>query len=260
MRQVIVHAGFHKTGTTTVQKTLRKNRALLAGDLNVILRPDMVAVCEAARSYSVSRDALDLAVFQYELAQLAEGWKHKDGRPVLMVSEDLCGHMPGRRGITQYTAAPRLMQTFVATLAEMAPDAKVRFFFSTRAPKPWIASCYGQNLRATRLTLTASEYARKFRRSADLNRIVDMVETAVSPCPVDRCALEDSQARPFGPLDPVLDLTALPAVVRQKLVPLAPANSALPQVVLDQILTLNQSDLDDADLRDAKKALYRRQG
>ena len=32
MRRIIIHAGFHKTGTTSLQQTLRANRAALRPD------------------------------------------------------------------------------------------------------------------------------------------------------------------------------------------------------------------------------------
>ena len=63
--RIIIHAGFHKTGTTTVQKTLRANREDLRPHCRIILRPGMVALCEAARAYSVSRSQTDDSVEVY---------------------------------------------------------------------------------------------------------------------------------------------------------------------------------------------------
>lgn len=257
MRLVIVHAGFHKTGTTTVQNTLRDNRRLLAPHLQVILRPGMVALCEAARAFSVARDPLEMALFRYELARLAEDWAPGDPRPLLLASEDLSGHMPGRRGLTGYDAAPLLMRALAETLAEAMPGARLQFFFSTRAAAPWLASCYRQTLRATRLTLGEAEYARRFRASAALDAAVDAVARAVAPLPVQRCALETSQDRPLGPLAPLLDLLDLPDAVRAAIVLHPAANAALPQSVNDRLLALNRSDLDDNALRAAKLAAAR---
>ena len=250
-----MHAGFHKTGTTTVQKALQQNRATLTPHVNVILRPGMVAVCEAARAYSASADVLDLALFQYELAQLAESWDISDTRPRLLTSEDLGGHMPGRRGLTSYTATPQLMRTLAETLGEIRPDAQVQFFFSTRAADPWLTSCYVQHLRATRITQTFDEYARTYRESARLSSAIDQIAAAVTPHPVHHCALESSQTRPLGPLDPVLDLIGLPHAVRAGLIPHPPANTAPPQVQIDQMLALNRSNLGAKAWRAAKSAL-----
>lgn len=257
MRRVIVHAGFHKTGTSTAQTTLQRNRQLLAPHLQVILRPGMVAACEAARAFSERRDVLDMALFRYELARLTETWEAADRRPVLLASEDLGGHMPGRRGLSGYDAVPALMRALAETLVEAMPGAMVQFHFSTRAAAPWLASCYRQNLRTTRLTLDQATYARRFRASAALDAVVDAVAAAVAPCEVRRCALEACATRPLGPLAPLLDLVGLPETVRGALVPQPPANTALPQAVLDRFLALNRSGLDDAALRAAKRIVGR---
>jgi hypothetical protein len=100
MRRFVVHAGFHKTGTTTVQDTLRANASLLTTHLRVLLRPDMLALCEAARAFSASRGDPEMARFRHAAAELVEGWDRNDPRPILLASEDLAGHMPGRRKLT----------------------------------------------------------------------------------------------------------------------------------------------------------------
>ena len=255
MRRLIVHAGFHKTGTTTVQKTLRLNRQALNPHLKVILRRDMIAVCEAARAWSVSRDPLDAALFRYELAQLAEGWSDNARRPILMVSEDLSGHMPGRHGLSAYDAAPPLMQALAETLTEVRPDLQLQLFFSTRAERPWLDSCHAQNLRSARITLSRIDYRRTYRRSADLAAIVAQVAAVIAPWPVTSAALEACLDRPLGPLDPLLDLVGLPAPVRAGLTPHPPANRTPPPEVLDRLLALNRSNLDPQALRAAKQAL-----
>lgn len=255
--RVILHAGFHKTGTSTAQESLRLNRDALAPYLRVILRPDMVAVCDSACAYSISGDPLDLSLFQYELARLAEGWDIRDTRAIVLASEDLCGHMPGRHGLPSYSAAPQLMLTAAQTLIEIRPDTRPEFFFSTRAAAPWLASCHAQHLDAMRMTLDVTAYARTYCASADLDTVVAHIASVVAPHQVHTTALEDSSARPLGPLDPILDILTLPPEVRTALTPHPPANPMPPQAVLDRLLELNRLDLSDDALRDAKRILRR---
>jgi len=255
MRRIIVHAGFHKTGTTTVQKTLRANRRLLRDHVRIVLRPGMVAACEAARAYSQARDPVTLALFGYELAQLADGWRKSDTRPVLLASEDLAGHMPGRRELRRYDATPRLMQTLAATFGDVLGQVRLAYYFSTRKPAPWLRSCYHQHLRATRITQTAEEYARAHASSARLGRAVYAVRKAVAPHPVSDCLLEDTHSLRLGPVDPVLDLLDIPAEVRAQIVPQPPANTAPSSAKAHALLSLNRSDLDDTALKAAKRAV-----
>ncbi len=255
--RVIIHPGFHKTGTSTVQAALRQNHAALCDHLRITLRPDMVATCEAARTYSRSRDAFDLALFRYEVAQLGESWDTNDPRPVLLASEDLSGHMPGRYGLQDYGAAPELMNTLLTTLGEIHADLTTTLFYSTRAPGPWLASCHTQHLRACRMTQSVAEYSETHRQSGDLNRIVDRIAAQTAPGTVSRCALEDSQSRPLGPLDPLLDLIDLPQPLRAGLCAVPPTNTALPPDCAAQLLALNRSTGDDKSVHTAKQALIR---
>lgn len=255
--RVLIHAGFHKTGTTTMQKTLRANRARLKPHLRIVLRPGMTALCEAARAWSVSRSQMDLGLLRFEAAALAEGWRAGDPRPVLLSSEDLCGHMPGRRGLLTYDAAPQLLHGIAEAIATVHSDAEIGVFLTTRAPGPWLASCHAQHLRAMRMTLDADTYAQDYRASADLAGMAGKIAKAVDPHPVHSAALEDWADHPLGPLAPLLNCAGLPATVRDALDPLPALNTAPDPTQKAQLLALNRSDLDDAALKAAKKALYR---
>jgi hypothetical protein len=49
-RRVILHAGFHKTGTTSVQEFLRANRSALKKHVAIRLKPQMRDLIHAARA------------------------------------------------------------------------------------------------------------------------------------------------------------------------------------------------------------------
>ncbi|MDF1718585.1 MAG: hypothetical protein P1U75_18240 [Antarcticimicrobium sp.] len=253
--RVLLHAGFHKTGTSTVQQALFHNRDALAPHLRLVPRARMAPAGKAARAWSAGGNPVDLALFGYELAQVMEEWDADDPRPMLISAEDLCGQMPGRAGVESYAAAAPLMRTVVDTLATLHPNAAPAFYFSTRQTEDWLASAHAQHLRASRMTLSAEAFAGRYRAAADLATVVDGIAAALAPLPVHRCALEQSRARPLGPLDPLLDLLALPEGLRDSLEPQPPVNPALPPDCLQGLLVLNRSDLDDAALRAAKRAL-----
>lgn len=243
--RIIVHAGFHKTGTTSIQRALDAHRAALP--LTVLLRPDMVALCESARAYSVSRSAVDLGLVQYEAAVLADGW---DGT-VLLSSEDLAGHMPGRREVTRYDAVPVLMQTVASTFHAVHPDAKVTLAFTTREAAQWLASCHMQHLRATRITLTAEDYAIQFAASAQLDDIVAETAGAVPNARVHALPLN-------GPTDPLTALLALADVPAGTLPPMPHKNRSAPDALRAGLLDINRSDRSDAEARAARRALMQK--
>lgn len=255
---VLVHAGFHKTGTSSIQQGLAANRAALSPALRILLKEDMEPLTEAARAWSRRPEELEWALVLHEARGTFAALDPDDPRPVLISSEDLCGHMPFRHGLTDYAAAAPLMAGLREALAATRPDATIALLFTTRAAAPWVKSCYAQHLRATRITETAEDYAARALPHADLGAMVDRVAAAVAPAPVHRAALEDIAAGPLGPLDALLDLLPLDPARRATLTPPARANRALPAEVQDRLLALNRSDRPWSEVRDEKKRLVRR--
>lgn len=250
-RRLVVHAGFHKTGTTSIQRLLKHNRAALP-DVQIILRPHMVALCEAARKYSVSRAAIDLGFVQYEAALVAETMRRDT---ILISSEDLSGHMPGRRGLTGYDAAPKLAAAMVEVWEEALPGTEILLVYSVRAPAPWLASCYDQHLRATRITTTREDYVDRFAASADLKTVVAEVNGMVEDAEVRSFALETASTARLGPGDALLALAGVPEAMRATLDPIAMANPGLSEAQQAAFLDLNRSDLPHAEIRARKTAL-----
>jgi hypothetical protein len=255
MRRIIIHAGFHKTGTTSLQQTLRTNRAALRPDIRLVLRPGMTALCETARAYSRTREDYDLGMVKYEAALLIEGLAEEQARTIILTSEDLAGHMPGRHGLHGYGAAPDLMRALSVALRAAAPDDTVSFFFTTRAAAPWLRSCYGQHLRASKMVWDEADYIKRLRSSADMGGIVDLIRREVHGHDVIQAALEDHAERRLGIAEALLDHLAFDKTRRAVLVPSPVHNTALDEETKAQLLVLNRSELEPAALRKAKRAL-----
>ena len=259
MVRMLIHAGFHKTGTTSVQKTLAHNQRLVSRHIRVFLRKDMIAVCEAARAYSASRNPLDLITFSYEFASFLEDLDPNDERNICISSEDLCGHMPGRRGLQTYDAAPYLMKAIVHTMERALPETpETLFYFSTRDASGWLRSCYAQHLGAVRMKLSLPEYMHDYQDSANLAKIVAMARIAVEPHKVVTHALEEFSQTRLGPLQPISRYLEMPRRLQRNLELLPPANVSLPQSILSEYLRINQSDLDYNDVRKAKNQAMQR--
>lgn len=255
MRRVIIHAGFHKTGTTSLQQTLRANRAALRPDIRLVLRPGMTALCESARAYSRTREDYDLGFVKYEAALLAEALHDDGARTVLLTSEDLSGHMPGRHSLHGYGAAPDLIRALSVAFRAAAPDAELSFFFTTRAAEPWLRSCYAQHVRASRMIWDEADYLKRLKTSANFDAVLDVIKREVPDHAVLDAALEDYAARPLGIAEALLDHLGLSAEHRATLVPSNIRNAALPAPLRAELLALNRSDLEASALRAAKRAL-----
>ncbi len=252
--RIVLHAGFHKTGTTSIQHMLRRNGKKLARHFRVMTRRQAPGLCDAARAYSRGQDDADLALFAYEGAQVFETLDPADPRPLLFSSEDLSGHMPGRLGLTGYDAAPRLLARLEEVAQTCLPGADLRIFLTTRAPGPWLRSTYAQHVRALRFTESRADYLARMADHADLSHWVAAIDAATR-APVTAAALEDHADTPLGPLAPLLAAADAPAKLYDRLTPLPPANPSFPDHVLDRMLALNRSDMAHDDWVAAKKQL-----
>lgn len=256
VRRILIHAGFHKTGTTSVQQMLRTHRQALRPHARVLMRPAMLDLCEAARAYSISRAKLDLSFVQAEAAALMGTITQEKAPIVIMSSEDLSGHMPGRRGLASYDAAPALMKAIRDGIALGCPDTQVTFLFTTRDAAPWLRSCYGQHLRASEMILSLEDYVSGFESSATLGAIIAETAEIISKNEVKTAKLEDIAKHRLGPVSAVLEHAGIPQDLMETLTPLAPANTASAPDLMDKLLKLNRASMDRDARRAAKQALY----
>ncbi len=258
MRRLVIHAGFHKTGTTSAQSMIHANRATLAAQVRCYLRDDFAALTRATRHFSSAPDADKLAAVRTEATAFFATLDPDDPHDILMSSEDLSGHLPGRHGIDRYDAAGLIMSQLAdAARARFGAGPELIFYFSTRGRDAWLRSTWWQNLRVTRLTRDLETYAERISAAADLPSVVQEVADAVAPETVAFQALEDMARMPFGPMTPLLDLLGTDAALRDRLQVMPPAN-VQPVLGLDDVfLALNRSALGNRQLAEAKRGLLR---
>ncbi|MCR9273865.1 MULTISPECIES: hypothetical protein [Mameliella] len=253
--RVLIHPGFHKTGTTSLQRGADAQRETLAPRLRLVLPHDIEPLNFAARRVSVGINANRVAAFRDAVAGFAQRVDPEDPRPLLVSSEHLCGLLPGRKSVTTYATAPELLGHMVEVLARQVPDLSLSVWFTTRAPEAWLKSLYWQLLRSQRLTVGPEQFAVGFRDAAELDAVVARVaERLGRQAEVSSTRLEACGTDPLGPLGVALDRLG---VSRGGLLPLARQN-VQPAEAVAELLALNQSDLDDAALGAAKTALLKR--
>ena len=244
---LIIHAGFHKTGTTSVQRALDENRAALH-PWRILLRPEIDDLCAAAKRFARTEGAVARKCVVKE-AQTA--FTTMPPCPTVISAEDLTGLIPGRMGRRGYPAAIDLLTMLVQALPAYAPH----IFLSTRSATPWLKSCHAHHLRHTRLCEDLASYTTAQTNGADLDGLARAIAAALAPVPVSHSPLDDTGGLPHGPLTPLLDLMGVPETIRNTLQPVPHTNASLPDHILDALLELNQSDLDDATLTARKRAL-----
>ncbi len=256
MVRMVIHAGFHKTGTTSAQSTIHANRALLDLRVRCFLRPDFLDLTQATRGFSADPGPDRLAVVRSTADAFFASLATDDPRDILMSSEDLSGHIPGRNAIEGYEAADLIMvQLADAARTRFGAGLDLVFYFSTRSPDAWLHSTWWQNLRVTRLTEDFDSYAARIAKASDLAVTLGRIAQAIAPERLVSRSLDETGALPLGPLTPMLDLLGIDQTVRRSLVP-SPRRNAQQTLGLDAVfLSINRSELRPKQASEAKRML-----
>nr|WP_283254935.1 hypothetical protein [Marivita sp. GX14005] len=232
---------------------LRKNAEALSPHVRVFLKSAFSKLTTRARAFSISPNEKTLMQVGTAASAFFNTLNIDDPRPVLMCSEDLSGHMPGRHGLECYDSASLIMKS-IADAARARFDAPdLTFYFSVRERDRWMRSTWWQNLRSTRLTRDLDQYKDQFAEACSLGDILAEIAQDVAPACVSSHRLEDCAGLSHGPLTPLLDLLDCGRLDRDALIVLPPEN-VQPDMGIDSVfLALNRSGLPDSDVRDAKR-------
>ena len=253
-RRIILHAGFHKTGTKTVQATLRQNRSMLKRQVALRLRAQMKDLLHATRGYSTWRDPLTIIKVEDRFAALLDELPGMPRRSLILSAEELCGHLPGRGELSDYGAAPELLYVMREIAAQRFPAADIHIYLTTRAPDAWLVSAYWEHVKGSDMTMDFDRFVELYGNAAALEDMASDIASRV-PCPVHVTRLEDCADAPLGPAGDLLRLCDLPDDVMRAVEPVPPANQRPDAAILNEMLQINRRIEDPKARRSAKDAL-----
>ncbi|MEO0402830.1 MAG: hypothetical protein AAF214_10685 [Pseudomonadota bacterium] len=252
-RKIVLHAGFHKTGTSTIQQCLRANRKALMPALAIRLKGQMQDLMHATRGYSTWRDPLTLAKVARRFDALLADLPEMSKRTLVLSGEELSGHMPGRGSLADYSAAVDLAQLYSDVIKARFPGVPVAFLYSTRSAASWLESAYWEHVKSASMTLGFDEFADAYGHGANLPAIAAQVNAAVGH-PVQTATFEDGG----DPVTALLDLCDVPTPLRSHLSQVAASNTRLPRDVLLELLAANRAYPDRAQRKAAKQDILTR--
>lgn len=254
MSRVLLHAGFHKTGTTSAQDFLDRNRALIAPHAVILLHPPLTSVAHWVRDHALIPDPRRLQVIAEEFAE-ALAREPLQGRDLIISHEELCGPMPLAKTAVAYPHAIPLLGTLIAALAGLGLT-ELRLHFSLRDQAGWVDSVYSHQVRKqskVRLTEDRDSFTARLM-ACRLEDQVAAIRAALPDVAVTTSDLSQAEGV-FGPACPFVDFLRLPPEVTAQLLPPRRLMVAPGRAVLARMLELNRSDLADEALAAAKKAL-----
>lgn len=256
-QRIVIHAGFHKTGTTSVQAVLKRNRRELWPVMAIGLRDKFESTLRAARTYAEKRDTFSLHKAAYLFGKYVDDLNLSPKRQLLVSAEDLSGCIAGRLGTTDFSAAPELLQGYAEELqALFGRRLELTFVMGARAAPSWYPSAYWQHIKASRMTESFDDFVDRCPNAADFATVLGDIRDAVPDHRVLSNDLDDCRDLPFGPATPILNLMRMPPERRAALKPVDLRNARGDDALLRAYLDLNRSDLDDATVEARKKQLW----
>ncbi|OUD10256.1 hypothetical protein BVC71_01715 [Marivivens niveibacter] len=250
-RRILLHPGFHKTGTSSIQHFFWLNRDLIHERAHLFMLRHMKPATQIAHRYSRTGNPLELADLVDRLTDVfAE--TPDDDRDILISCEALCGHLPGWPKVDTYVAAPVIIDYTAEFLKDRFQTKHLEIVLTTRGADDWLFSAYRHHLKGQRLTLDWDDYRTRYAASTDFAPVFSQLRGALGDCVTD-LPLEHSQTHAFGPGGALLNLFGWTDLTG--FTPVGRGNQGPEQSLWSEFLTLNRSDLSDDALRDAKDTL-----
>lgn len=262
MTRVIVHAGFYKTGTTSLQHFLAINRTALAPYLAYYGKADFMQAGARARIYAQRPFIWRRLAFKHAFRRFLNTIPNA---PVIVLSrESFSGAMPGHRNIvgrtisTQHATATTLAREIIRALqVRFGPGTDVEFLYTTRDREDWMRSVYGHLLRSIHLATDYTKFRDGFANLPGPQADAHQIATSIAPIPVHTARLEDYADHREGPAAAVLDILRIPEHVRKLLKPASAKNLGQPDQVQSEFLHLNRGNRNKQDLKAIKDGMLR---
>ncbi len=255
MTDILLHPGFHKTGTSSIQHFLWVNRNALSGHIALIMLRHLKPVVRMTCRFSRHSNPIDLLDVVPAMDAALKEAALRPGQGLIVSCEGLLGHLPGWPGVATYAAAPTLVNYLTGYFQDRYPDAHLRIILTTRDADSWLFSAYRHHLRGQRMTLSPAEFATRYAAAADLNAAVAQIAAAVKDIPIITLSLDDMHDHPLGPGGAICDLLDLPKTVSAALAPVGQGNAGPDEGLWQQFLDLNRSQLIDRTVQDEKVRL-----
>ena len=225
----LVHSGFHKTGTSSLQGFLDMHSQALSPFFYGFGRDTAPELDIAAKAYARRPFPWRLLAFRKKLhAQLELLPKDQN---VVLSMESLSGLMPGHKtfggGMARdysTTAIPMARVLLDEIRQVLGQDTEIIFLLTTREKDDWLRSVHGHLLRSIRMTDDLDAFQAKFADLPSLPDQVNSIARSLKGIRVEQAALEDYTLARTGPARAVLDLMEVPNALRKMLEPTPRAN------------------------------------
>ncbi|MDQ2095809.1 hypothetical protein [Rhodalgimonas zhirmunskyi] len=265
MTRIIVHAGFYKTGTTSLQNYLAANHKALTPWFDYYGPGNISHTGQYAREYAQRPFPWRRRRFARALRTMLAAMPEPASGNIVISRENYTGVMPGHRDwrgrpVIGFPAAPCLLDTITTELQRrFGPEAQIEYLFTTRDRAAWIESLHGHLLRSIPIRDDLAQFTARFPPDYDPEAAAQALARHLAPIPVHTAALEQLGQSRIGPATALLDLLGIPEEVRATLPDARRANTGQQDDLRDAFLALNRQGLSRATLKAEKARLLERE-
>lgn len=254
-RRILIHPGFHKTGTSSIQHFMWTNRDVLAPQVNLLLLRHIRPAARICMHFAARQNPFVLTDLVEVMDQIIASHVPPNEADLVISCEGLSGHLPGWPGVDSYAAAPVTAAYLSGYLTERFPQAEQGIVYTTRDTGAWLSSAWRHHLMTHRLTEDWPDFAARIGPAGDLDALATEIAAALAPVPVYAMPLEEAATHPQGPGGALLEPLDLPEAIRAALIPVGHGNRGPSDALAQELLALNRSSLGDGALITRKQAL-----
>jgi hypothetical protein len=169
LRELHIHVGPHKTGSTSIQNFLADEFSADAAQTSDTLFFDDQVI----RGLGQALQDRDWSKAHDEVVRLRELLKHSQAQTVVISSEDLSGGLVGRAGVKR--VYPRLSENLGLIDTALGDLFLCKYYFFVRDEDDWLRSVYNQNLAHRQASKDFDQFSQSLRGERSWEKVTAKV-------------------------------------------------------------------------------------
>ena len=259
-QSVVLHPGFHKSGTTSLQHFLDQNKTLLSTHINVLSWGDFPEITKIMRPVSKVNlpilDGLYRKAFRAALSSV-DTQKH-----LVLSREILLGMVPGNkdilgRTITSYARSSlRLLPICLDEIKALyGEDVDIIVFLTVRDHDTWMWSVYRHLVKVNLRTGSFVQFQRELRDFTGTHAEADALIAAHPDVTFLKSRLEDVADKPLGHAELILKLLEIPQAIVDQLQRAERKHVGIPTDRIEDLIAINRYSFRKKAARKRKEKL-----